>query len=126
MKRSEVNKQMPPSIHGPVQGEENLVELHRGHQASVTAPSFEELFLDLYDRLYRALHFVSGSSHDADEPNRLSRERRVPARRKRQPWSGSSVEMAASRKSGAGPHAEVGWVVTRRFRPERRSNETGL
>jgi RNA polymerase sigma-70 factor, ECF subfamily len=58
---------MPPSIHGPVQGEENLVELHRGHEAPVAAPSFEELFFDLHDRLYRALYFVTGSSHDAEE-----------------------------------------------------------
>ena len=36
-------------------------------EAPVRSPSFDELFLELHDRLYRALYFVTGSSHDAEE-----------------------------------------------------------
>jgi RNA polymerase sigma factor (sigma-70 family) len=54
-------------IHAPVQGEDGVVELHAAYEAPVTAHSFDELFLDLHDRLYRALYFVTGSSHDAEE-----------------------------------------------------------
>lgn len=59
----------PPSagIHGPVQAEDNLVELSREPEAPVAPLSFEELFLDVHDRLYRALYFVTGSSADAEE-----------------------------------------------------------
>jgi DNA-directed RNA polymerase specialized sigma24 family protein len=32
-----------------------------------TPPSFEELFLEVHDRLYRALYFITGSSADAEE-----------------------------------------------------------
>jgi RNA polymerase sigma-70 factor, ECF subfamily len=55
------------SIHGSVEGGGSVVELHADHEAPVTPPSFDELFLDLHDRLYRALYFVTGSSHDAEE-----------------------------------------------------------
>jgi RNA polymerase sigma factor (sigma-70 family) len=50
-----------------VQGEDNVVELHRGHEVPVTTPSFDEFFLALHDRLFRTLYFVTGSSHDAED-----------------------------------------------------------
>jgi RNA polymerase sigma-70 factor (ECF subfamily) len=33
----------------------------------VSPRDFDELFLDVHDRLYRALYFVTGNSHDAEE-----------------------------------------------------------
>ena len=54
-------------IHGGVQAEENVVELRPGAEAPETPASFDDLFLDLHDRLYRALFFVTGSAHDAEE-----------------------------------------------------------
>ena len=33
----------------------------------MTPRDFDELFLDVHDRLYRALYFVTGNSHDAEE-----------------------------------------------------------
>lgn len=54
-------------IHGPVQAENNVVELNPGPEAPVAPVSFEQLFLDMHDRLYRALYFVTGSSADAEE-----------------------------------------------------------
>jgi DNA-directed RNA polymerase specialized sigma24 family protein len=33
----------------------------------VAPPSFEQLFLDVHDRRYRALYFITGSSADAEE-----------------------------------------------------------
>ena len=54
-------------IHGPVQAEDNVVELSREPEAPVAPMSFEELFLDVHDRLYRALYFITGSSADAEE-----------------------------------------------------------
>ena len=38
-----------------------------GNEAPADPTSFEELFLDVHDRLYRALYFVTGSSADAEE-----------------------------------------------------------
>ncbi len=55
------------SIHGPVHAEDNVVELGRMRDAHAGPPSFEELFLDVHDRLYRALYFITGSSADAEE-----------------------------------------------------------
>ena len=55
------------SIHGRVQAEENVVELGREREAPAGPQSFEELFLDVHDRLYRALYFITGSSADAEE-----------------------------------------------------------
>jgi RNA polymerase sigma-70 factor, ECF subfamily len=55
-----------PRIHGPVQAEDNVVEL-REREAPVEPQSFEELFLDQHDRLYRALCFITGSPDDAEE-----------------------------------------------------------
>ena len=59
----------PPAsgIHGRVQAEDNVVELSRDREAPVAPLSFEELFLDVHDRLYRALYFITGSSADAEE-----------------------------------------------------------
>ncbi len=50
-----------------VQGEENVVEIEPDREAPVRPSSFEELFLDVHDRLYRALYFITGSSTDAEE-----------------------------------------------------------
>jgi RNA polymerase sigma factor (sigma-70 family) len=50
-----------------VQAEDNVVELRRDHEASMTPSSFDDLFLDHHDRLYRALYFVTGSREDAEE-----------------------------------------------------------
>lgn len=63
----------PSRIHGRVQRESEVIELRRvpdAPEASGTseAPSsFDELFLELHDRLYRALYFISGSSAEAEE-----------------------------------------------------------
>jgi RNA polymerase sigma factor (sigma-70 family) len=54
-------------IHGRVQAEDNVVQLPRDREAPVNPPSFDELFLDQHDRLYRALYFVTGSREDAEE-----------------------------------------------------------
>jgi RNA polymerase sigma factor (sigma-70 family) len=63
----------PSRIHGRVQGESEVIELRRqpeapeAHEAPEAPPSFDELFLELHDRLYRALYFISGSSAEAEE-----------------------------------------------------------
>ena len=54
-------------IQGRVQAEENVIELTPEPEAPVAPLSFEELFLDVHDRLYRALYFITGSSADAEE-----------------------------------------------------------
>jgi RNA polymerase sigma-70 factor (ECF subfamily) len=50
-----------------VQAEDNVIGLGRGREAPAVPPSFEQLFLDVHDRLYRALYFITGSSADAEE-----------------------------------------------------------
>jgi RNA polymerase sigma-70 factor (ECF subfamily) len=50
-----------------VQIEDNVVELNPESDAPAAPPSFDELFLDVHDRLYRALYFITGSSADAEE-----------------------------------------------------------
>ena len=50
-----------------MQAEENVIELTPEPEAPVAPLSFEELFLDVHDRLYRALYFITGSSADAEE-----------------------------------------------------------
>jgi RNA polymerase sigma factor (sigma-70 family) len=50
-----------------VQAEDKIVKLMPGSEAPVAPLSFEELFLDVHDRLYRALYFITGSSADAEE-----------------------------------------------------------
>ena len=62
-----LNDRDASSIHGRVQAEENVIELGRDRAVPAGPPSFEELFLDVHDRLYRALYFVTGSSADAEE-----------------------------------------------------------
>lgn len=55
------------SIHGPVQTGDNVVKLHGDRETSAVKRSFDDLFLDQHDRLYRALYFITGSSADAEE-----------------------------------------------------------
>jgi RNA polymerase sigma factor (sigma-70 family) len=58
------------SIHGRVQAEDtnrNVVKLDRDREAPAAPSSFEELFLDVHDRLFRALYFITGSSQEAEE-----------------------------------------------------------
>jgi RNA polymerase sigma factor (sigma-70 family) len=62
----EVDEPGQAGIHGPVQDEENVVALHADHEAPVPR-RFDDLFLELHDRLFRALYFVTGSSADAEE-----------------------------------------------------------
>lgn len=64
---SRLNDRVGSSIHGRVQAEDNVIELGAEREAPVGPPSFEELFLDVHDRLYRALYFITGSSADAEE-----------------------------------------------------------
>jgi RNA polymerase sigma-70 factor (ECF subfamily) len=45
---------------------DDVVPLDRRPRAAVTV-DFDTFFLDEHDRLYRALFFITGSSHDADE-----------------------------------------------------------
>jgi RNA polymerase sigma factor (sigma-70 family) len=63
----DLNESDPKHIHGLVQAEENVVELRREREAPMEPRSFEELFLDQHDRLYRALYFITGSRDDAEE-----------------------------------------------------------
>ena len=62
-----LNARSDSRIHGRVQAEDNVVEFGRDREAPAAPPSFEELFLDVHDRLYRALYFITGSSADAEE-----------------------------------------------------------
>lgn len=64
---SGLNDRGGSSIHGRVQAEDNVVDLDGKREAPAGPPSFEELFLDVHDRLYRALYFITGSSADAEE-----------------------------------------------------------
>ena len=43
------------------------MELHGKGETSAPPRSFDDLFLEEHDRLYRALYFVTGSSADAEE-----------------------------------------------------------
>ena len=63
----DLNETAQARIHGRVQGEGNVVELRRKRKAPVERQSFEGLFLDQHDRLYRALYFITGSRDDAEE-----------------------------------------------------------
>jgi RNA polymerase sigma factor (sigma-70 family) len=64
---SDLNEAATMGIHGRVQTEDNVVEFGRHREAPAGPPTFEELFLDVHDRLYRALYFITGSSADAEE-----------------------------------------------------------
>jgi RNA polymerase sigma-70 factor, ECF subfamily len=50
-----------------VQAEDNVVRFDRRRETSASPASFDELFLDVHDRLYRALYFITGSSTDAED-----------------------------------------------------------
>jgi RNA polymerase sigma-70 factor, ECF subfamily len=63
----DLNESAPRRIHGRVQAGEDVVELSGEREAPVEPQSFEELFLDQHDRLYRALYFITGSRDDAEE-----------------------------------------------------------
>jgi RNA polymerase sigma factor (sigma-70 family) len=63
----DLNDWFASGIHERVEAEDSVVELAQARQVSVTPLSFEELFLDVHDRLYRALYFITGSSADAEE-----------------------------------------------------------
>lgn len=54
-------------IHGRVQAEDNVVEFGGERVVPAGPLDFEELFLSVHDRLYRALYFITGSSADAEE-----------------------------------------------------------
>ena len=62
-----LNEASPAGIHEPVQADDNVVELHGDRETSATPRSFDDLFLEQHDRLYRALYFITGSSADAEE-----------------------------------------------------------
>ena len=62
-----LNDRQGSCIHGRMQAEDNVVELNPEPGAPLAPLSFEELFLDVHDRLYRALYFITGSSSDAEE-----------------------------------------------------------
>jgi RNA polymerase sigma-70 factor, ECF subfamily len=62
-----LNEAGPPGIHGAVQIGDNVVELRGEFETSDAPRSFDNLFLDEHDRLYRALYFITGSSADAEE-----------------------------------------------------------
>jgi RNA polymerase sigma-70 factor (ECF subfamily) len=63
----DLNERAPTRIQGHVQAEGNVVELRREREIAEERQSFEELFLDQHDRLYRALYFITGSRDDAEE-----------------------------------------------------------
>jgi len=63
----DLNEDPASRIHGRVQAEDNVVELSPEPEAPVAPLSFEELFLGVHERLYRALYFITGSSADAEE-----------------------------------------------------------
>ena len=50
-----------------MQGKHHSVERQAEREPPVTPRDFDELFLDVHDRLYRALYFVTGNSYDAEE-----------------------------------------------------------
>ena len=63
----DLNESRLAGIHGRVQAEDDVIEIGRPREAPAGTPSFEEMFLDVHDRLYRALYFITGSSADAEE-----------------------------------------------------------
>jgi RNA polymerase sigma factor (sigma-70 family) len=50
-----------------MQGNHRSVERQAEREPPVIPRDFDELFLDVHDRLYRALYFVTGNSHDSEE-----------------------------------------------------------
>jgi hypothetical protein len=57
-----LNERGGAGIHEAVQTDDNVVELRGDRETSATPRSFDDLFLDQHDRLYRALYFITGSS----------------------------------------------------------------
>jgi RNA polymerase sigma-70 factor, ECF subfamily len=71
---SRLNDRDISRIHGRVQAEDNRVQAEdnvvgfgREREAPAVPFTFEELFLDVHDRLYRALYFITGSPADSEE-----------------------------------------------------------
>lgn len=62
-----LNEGTASRIHGTMQSEGRVVEFRRERDAAVAPVSFDEVFHEQHDRLYRALYFVTGSQHDAEE-----------------------------------------------------------
>jgi RNA polymerase sigma-70 factor (ECF subfamily) len=64
---SRLNEADLPSIHGLVQTGGKVVRFRGADETSAAPESFDDLFTDQHDRLYRALYFITGSSADAEE-----------------------------------------------------------
>jgi RNA polymerase sigma factor (sigma-70 family) len=64
---SDLNERTSTRIHERVQAERNFVDPRGEREAPVEPQTFEELFSDHHDRLYRALYFITGSPDDAEE-----------------------------------------------------------
>jgi RNA polymerase sigma factor (sigma-70 family) len=50
-----------------MQAENSAAELDLDREAPAVPRSFDDLFLDEHDRLFRALYFITGSAEDAEE-----------------------------------------------------------
>jgi RNA polymerase sigma-70 factor, ECF subfamily len=64
---ADLNESTSTSIHGSMRAEDEVVELHPEREVPMEPKSFEELFLEQHDRLYRALYFITGSLDDAED-----------------------------------------------------------
>jgi RNA polymerase sigma-70 factor, ECF subfamily len=64
---ADLNEPTSKIIHGPMRAEDEVVELRPEREVPMEPRSFEELFLELHDRLYRALYFITGSPDDAED-----------------------------------------------------------
>ena len=63
----DLNELAPSCIHGTMHAGDSVVEFRRERDAAVEPVSFEGVFLEEHDRLYRALFFITGSPEDAEE-----------------------------------------------------------
>jgi RNA polymerase sigma factor (sigma-70 family) len=54
-------------IHGRVQAEDDIVQVAASGEGPAVRANFTDFFLDEHERLYRALYFVTGSPHEAEE-----------------------------------------------------------
>lgn len=50
-----------------MQAEDNIVQIAESGEGPAVPASFTDFFLDAHERLYRALYFVTGNPHDAEE-----------------------------------------------------------
>jgi len=50
-----------------VQAEDDIVQIAASGEGPAIPASFTDFFLDEHERLYRALYFVTGNPHDAEE-----------------------------------------------------------